>query len=202
MIVGICGKAGSGKDLAGEMLINMSLAPAQRLSMASPMKEICEKYFFFPHEYLYGSSDMRSRPHPKYGCTARDVLQRLGAEFGRDLVHKNIWVDHLLRSVNQETLAGFHNFVVTDIRFENEIAAIRASGGKVVKLVRNSQEKSGFLGFIFSSQRWRSHKSEDLATKTPDSAFDAVIKVPEGKGLLEAHLRDWADKSGWKTKKP
>src|SRR6476619_2210317 len=88
--------------------------------------------------------------------TPRYALQKLGTEWGRDC-YKNTWVNYC-RRVAEKLLDGpSHEYnyysaahgltfvggyqqprgvVISDVRFRNEIDAIHAAGGKVVKIVR------------------------------------------------------------------
>ena len=112
--------------------------------------------------------------------TPRVVLQVLGTDWGRAL-EKNIWVDHLLN--NTETLLqggcsysrsegvvpapnypGYGAVVVTDVRFRNEILAIKSAGGVVIKVHRDR-------GSLDSD----THVSETEQHGVPANFFDAVF---------------------------
>ena len=53
--------------------------------------------------------------------------------FGRDVFHPDLWVHTVMRRCE---LAPWHNYVIADVRFPNEIDAIRKSGGKVIRVRR------------------------------------------------------------------
>ena len=65
--------------------------------------------------------------------TPRWVLQYWGTEVCRRSFHNDIWIasleNRLRRSENT-------NIVISDCRFPNEVAAIKKSGGKVIRIVR------------------------------------------------------------------
>jgi hypothetical protein len=67
--------------------------------------------------------------------------------------------------------------VIPDVRFMNEIAAIQAAGGVVIRIVRPGSGLDGAAG---------QHESETEQTLIPDSQFDCVI---DNSGTL-AELRD------------
>lgn len=71
--------------------------------------------------------------YTKYLLTPRKMLQLLGTEAGRMVIHPNIWVNALFSDYQNDV-----NWVVTDVRFPNEADAIKAKGGKLIRLVRNS----------------------------------------------------------------
>ena len=82
--------------------------------------------------------------------TPRLMLQLLGTECGREIIHPNIWVnalfadykptgDNLLegevRKVREEDLI-YPNWIITDVRFPNEAQAIKDRGGIVIRVNR------------------------------------------------------------------
>ena len=65
--------------------------------------------------------------------TAREFLQFFGTEICRK-IHEDVWADRLIKDIEIDSslLA-----IVDDVRFENEVEAIQAAGGKVVRLTRS-----------------------------------------------------------------
>jgi len=61
----------------------------------------------------------------------RALLQRLGTEVGREILGNDIWVDTALAKVKP---GG--KYVITDMRFPNELAAVVKLGGKTVRILR------------------------------------------------------------------
>ena len=61
----------------------------------------------------------------------RAYLQRLGTEAGRAILGENVWVDAAMRKVKP---GG--KYVFSDVRFPNEVAAIRAAGGVLWRINR------------------------------------------------------------------
>lgn len=92
--------------------------------------------------------------------TPRLLMQLLGTEFGRKLVHPNLWVSSLfvdyklefknnpfyhtknIYDVSEEdeinNLPMFPNWIISDVRFPNEIEAIKKRDGILIKLVRDT----------------------------------------------------------------
>lgn len=121
--------------------------------------------------------------------TPRYALQRLGTEWGRDC-YAPVWVEYALRlarkldgmeGVSYDAQSGtfrcarprIAGVAIPDCRFRNEVEAIRAAGGKVVRVVRPGAGLSGAAGL---------HPSEREMAELPDSLFDVVI---ENTGTLE-----------------
>ena len=64
MIIGLCGKAGSGKDTVGDFLVrNHHFA---KIALADPLKKICKEVFDFSDAQLWGPSEKRNEPDPRY----------------------------------------------------------------------------------------------------------------------------------------
>ena len=77
--------------------------------------------------------------------TYREFLQRLGTEAMRDGLHENVWVNALFADY-VETESIFRgkviekdplpNWIITDMRFPNEMKAVVERGGLTIKVVR------------------------------------------------------------------
>lgn len=159
MIIGLMGQAGSGKSTAGGLLEAQGF---QAISLADPMKDFVHEVFGFPAEHVWGASEKREIPSPEWGgLTPRKALQTLGTEWGRGC-HQDVWVRYALRTA--KAMGG--NVVITDVRFRNEMNAIQAAGGKVLRLVRDTDR---FLP-------GRAHLSETEQEGIPDHAVDAVVE--------------------------
>ena len=69
----------------------------------------------------------------------RELLQLFGTEVGR-VISPNIWVDCLLKDYK-----NINNWIITDVRFENEAEAIKALGGVVIRIDRNLGAKDNHV---------------------------------------------------------
>lgn len=65
--------------------------------------------------------------------TPRKILQLLGTEGGRDVIHPNIWVNATLGDLTDKD-----QIIITDARFPNEVIGIKRKKGIVVKIIRPS----------------------------------------------------------------
>jgi hypothetical protein len=140
MIVGLLGFIGSGKGTAGDILRDMGFTP---LSFAKGVKDVAAEMFDWPRHLLEGDTDAsrkwREQPDEfwskEFGkeFTPRLALQLLGTEVGRDVFHKDFWVIKMKRYImsNPE-----QNFVITDVRFENEIQFVHDQGGILIEIQR------------------------------------------------------------------
>jgi hypothetical protein len=64
----------------------------------------------------------------------REALQKVGTECGRDIFHKDFWVLNLEHRINKSK-----NYVITDVRFPNEIEWIQSQGGVVIEVQRGKK---------------------------------------------------------------
>jgi hypothetical protein len=64
--------------------------------------------------------------------TPRLALQLMGTEAGRQVFHENFWVLSLEKRISSKS----GNFVVTDVRFKNEIEWVHQKGGVLIEVRR------------------------------------------------------------------
>ena len=134
--------------------------------------------------------------------TPRLLLQLLGTEAGRDVIHPNLWVialfsdykpvtgmhkfnplDHDLSKgvYNALVESMYPNWVITDMRFPNELEAVKRHKGITIKVVRPCMECEG-LGYhkmSCSKGKIKEHPSE---TALDNATFDYVI---DNNGTIE-----------------
>tara|TARA_R100000152_G_C6772179_1_gene198957 strand:+ start:1440 stop:1943 length:504 start_codon:yes stop_codon:yes gene_type:complete len=75
-----------------------------------------------PTNYVFGNK------------SPRQLMQLLGTEFGRDMVSQSIWIDHLIERIRT---AATENIVIDDVRFDNEVEALKLEGGYIVEVKRD-----------------------------------------------------------------
>ena len=142
-IIGIVGFIGSGKDTVADYLVNFHRF--KRESFANSLKDAVSQVFGWPRELLEGrtkeSRDWRETRDDwwtnrlKKDITPRYVLQYWGTEVIRKGFHDDMWV----ASLEHRLLNTKNDIVITDCRFPNEIKAIRAAGGQVVRIKRGTE---------------------------------------------------------------
>lgn len=233
MIIGLCGKAGSGKDTVADFLVRDH--GFVKVALADPLKRIARDVFDFSDKQLWGPSEMRNAPDIRYPRAWRDVeesrspaggvlpagkiatefltprhaLQQLGTEWGRHC-YPNVWVDYALRIAKalhsndpiirptysaQRGLdyadcntagrkpgngGSVHGVVISDVRFRNEVDAIRVVGGVVWKIVRPGQGLEGKAG---------QHVSETEQNSIPDEMFQCIFENTSTLEALAAHVK-------------
>jgi hypothetical protein len=68
---------------------------------------------------------------PLLGMTPVDIWVKFGTDAVRNQVYENTWIDYVTKNEHKADVA-----IVPDVRFPNEVAAMRAAGAKLVKVVR------------------------------------------------------------------
>lgn len=141
MIIGLGFKARAGKDTVAAQLVN-DYAFAQE-SFAYPLKEyIGRQICGFNDKQLYGA--WKETPDSEWGMTPRQMLQLIGTDALRKVVHDDFWVIPMKRKL-KEHIRNDRHVVISDVRFLNEISMIRSMGGSVVRVNREHPDKiTGF----------------------------------------------------------
>lgn len=188
MLLGISGKAATGKDTSADFLVkNYNFV---KISFADPLKRVCRDIFDFSDTQLWGPSPYRNEPDSRYlredgsFLTPRLALQVLGTEFGRHC-YPNIWIEYALRLANiiltnpskwsyskelgifeQKNEHPIQGVVIPDLRFKNEVDALKEHGATLFRITRPGAGLSGAAG---------QHSSEKEQESIPDEVFDAII---------------------------
>ena len=143
MIIGICGFISSGKDTAANYLVGWH--GFRRDSFAGALKDAVAQVFGWDRELLEGltpeARHWREQVDPWWAnrlgmphLTPRWVLQYWGTEVCRQGFHDDIWIAALENRLRQRT----GHTVISDVRFPNEVAAIRNAGGRIVWIRRGA----------------------------------------------------------------
>lgn len=143
MIIGLLGFIGSGKGTAGDILKDMGFTP---VSFAKGVKDTAAEMFGWPRHLLEGdtqfSREWREQPDEfwskEFGrvFTPRLALQLLGTEVGRDVFHQDFWVIKLKKYIEENK---DQDFVITDVRFGNEIQFVHNNGGILIEIERGAK---------------------------------------------------------------
>ncbi len=134
MIIGLLGKAGSGKSTAANYILENFAG--RRFGLADPLKSIARDVLDFTEEQLYGTQEQKETVDPRYGFTPRWFLQRLGTEGIRRHLGQDVWVQATLKAIaDWRAAGGIGPAVIDDCRFPNEVEKLWKAGAKVVKLV-------------------------------------------------------------------
>jgi hypothetical protein len=140
LIIGITGRKRSGKDTIGNYLVeNCGFV---RVAYADALKEACIQIFGFSNDQVYGD-ELKEVIDEDWGHTPRELLQKVGTELFRDTLPKlcknisnDIWIKSVKRKIKNLSKQGYNKFVITDVRFQNELDFIKESKGVTWKVTR------------------------------------------------------------------
>lgn len=138
-IIGLCGRAGVGKDEIARYLT--AEHNFEQIALAWPLKDMLQA---LPEILEFDLEDRQKKelPNPFYEISPRKMMQTLG-DWGREL-RSDFWIRlaqlHIERikiyNRNLETFGYIGGIVVSDCRMENELAWIRSIGGHVWHIYR------------------------------------------------------------------
>ena len=136
IVIAFSGQKGSGKDTAAQQFINNDF---DDIKFATPLKEMlyylldyARVPYYMAERYIDG--DLKETPCPELnGVTLRHSMTTLGTEWAREMISPSLWVDLALRKID----ASQNNVVITDLRFQNELVALKERGAITIRIERD-----------------------------------------------------------------
>lgn len=178
MIIGIYGKARSGKDTFAEFLIEEFKKTGKycmRTAFAAELKQMCMEQFGLSRDELYGdlkesmtvfgkneNGRLGLSSNPADYWTPREIMQAIGS-FYRSIDY-DFWV-HKLGVYVQTHVPKDAHVIITDVRHINECEYVKNNNGVLIKIVRGELPKVHGMD----------HESETALDGKSDSYFDVVI---------------------------
>lgn len=136
MYIGLAGPAGCGKDAAANILAIQGFAHFVPVSFAEPIKTYLPKILGLP-DYLFTDRYYKENTISSLGKSPREIMQSFGTDWGRNMVHPDVWViSALKRAAELQKRSPRCHILFTDVRFESEAKAIHERGGFVVHILR------------------------------------------------------------------
>ena len=190
MIIGISGKAQSGKDTVGSMIAYLKRANDPTFqdykSVSYVSKERCYNWLW---KHVYFALPLKECLCSILNCTiedlndqhfktillpwlnnwsVRDLLQKFGTGI-RQTVDKDFWVKSLFKDYNPD----FENWIITDVRFKSEAKAIKDKGGILIRV----NKPSAGAGSHISEIDLDDYDGFDLIIENTGSLEDLYNKV-------------------------
>ncbi len=125
-VFGFIGNMGCGKNYIAEkvFLPKLKSKPTLVMAFADHFKITAICFQNLEYEKVYGEKDEYTRKQ----------LQQLGTELGRDKYGDAIWLKVLYNWMKVYNERGIERFIITDVRFENEVNFIKSLNGKIIKI--------------------------------------------------------------------
>ena len=189
-IIGINGKIGSGKDTIGEIIQKLCLTNkggefeikkfAGKLKQTASLltgidiemfedqefkkTELGEDWNYYP-VIGYGHHNVPVYGQDEQAMLVREFLQKLGTEAMRDGLHTNVWINALFADYRGPKMSEYNpsNWIITDMRFPNEMEAIEERKGITIRVVRPHGYTNPHTG---------EYKEMPLSYHTSESALD------------------------------
>lgn len=174
LILGLVGQKRVGKDTFADYLVeNYGFV---KLAFADPIKQITSIVFNLDYNKL--ESMDKEAIMPEYGVSLRKFYQIFGTELMRnDLynrlpelaykVPKNyIWINNLFKKIDKYREKGYNKFIISDVRFMDELNAVSDIGGKLIKIVRPD----------LNTNNVDNHSSETTVNQMNSNNIDCEIK--------------------------
>lgn len=192
-VIGLVGFIGSGKTTVANILAeDHGFTP---ISYAGSLKDAIASIFSWPRDMLEGTTEasrvFRERKDEwwseKFGrpITPRHMLQYFGTEVMRNNLHQDIWILSVLKRIESNPEK---DYVITDVRFRNEIKMVLEHGGEIIRIRRAPEEPEWF-----STARYHPNSMKENYPEVHPSEYDWVadadkVKTMENYGTLE-HLK-------------
>lgn len=180
-LIGLHGRAGAGKDTVGAMLVARKTEMVARLAFAQPLKDMLTAGLrdLGVTWQLLADRTHKERRIEAIGRSPRELLQTLGTEWGRQMVHPDLWLRIAATRLEYHRQYASAT-VITDVRFDNEANWVRAQGGEIWHVLRKYGDNVAPL-----------HVSEHGIEM--HAGVDSVVMNDEGLEQLEAEVRAaWA----------
>lgn len=192
-IIGITGPLGGGKTTLANILVEQH--GYHRYRFAGILKDMIE-VLGVSRDQIDGK--LKNDPDDKLLCgkTPRWAMQSLGTEWGRKCIGEDIWVNATMEKINRFRVSRRvpTYIVIDDVRFPNEVRAINAAGGFIVKIHgrdpnETEWDSKGWLTKLFSKKPhlseiyWSKIIADHTIFNGPD--MDLAFLREEAKDMLE-----------------
>lgn len=159
LLIGLTGYAGSGKDTVRDILQHRH--DFDGIAFADPIRDMLTALLesMGLDNLWLTDRELKEKPIPGLELSYRQMAQALGTEWGRTL-KESLWLDIAKAKLEMYSDYESAGVVISDVRFPNEAAWIKAQGGIIWKIIRPGIEPV------------RAHASEDLIASLP---YDYVI---------------------------
>ena len=169
IIIGLAGKAGSGKSSVAKYLEDIIPArlgmQVRRVSFATPLKKMAKDIWGFTNDQVFGDATQKETVDPRHGITPRDAMKLLG-QSARHHMGSMVWIDAAMKWIedcyNGDRRGGVTSaFVIDDVRYVNEAEVI----------------KKGKQSSVYFRDLWRLHCPDSISNDDGKHASEAEVDL-------------------------
>ena len=179
-LIGLTGRAGTGKDTIADFLVETH--GFVKLAFADPIKDGIKAMLGLSGDDITNSANKEDKVD-WLGCSPRHAMQTLGTDWGRDMIHPNLWLNITARRVHKiMAMPAMHHIagiVISDVRFENEADWVRAHGGQVWHVRRAACGLAGATATHISEQTIPRHAADRIIANdgSTEQTFELVCEL-------------------------
>lgn len=193
-VIGLGHYSRTGKDTLGAMLQEelKALDPqcnVIKTSFAYKLKDICHQLYAWDglreadfYETVEGAL-CRDIPLPTVGKTPVQIWVDMGTPAVREQVYVNTWIDYVLRAPYKVSGVGHNFLIITDVRFPNEVDALRGCDSFLIKTVRGGVGPRNTVAdlALYGWDGWDYIAGPSLASLREDAAIiaEGLLKYPK-----------------------
>lgn len=150
MIIALTGYMGSGKNTAADIIRRLTQQDYGygqvadtfvEKAFATGVRKVAHLFLpYYEYEFLF-TNEFKATTLIQWNMTGREFLQKIGTEAIRDGLHKDAWVNLLMneyRKTHTDYMPEeYPNWIITDMRFLNELVAVDIREGITIRIIRN-----------------------------------------------------------------
>lgn len=153
VIIGLHGRAGSGKDTAADY-INQTVmreigTDTCNLAFAKPLKDASKILFNFTDEQLYDTK-LKEVVDERWGKSPRQILQWLGTDAIRKYINDDFFLKHMKQRIEGRE---YSYYTISDVRFPIEAQFVKDMDGIVIEILRDDTSTGGTEHSDHSSEK-------------------------------------------------
>lgn len=175
IIIGLGGKAGSGKSTVAEFLGHFGF---REMAFAEPLKEAAALLFGFNEEQVNGA--LKEIVDGRLGKSPRMVLQELGDAC------RAIWPEVFVSAIRRRLFRVSGRVVISDVRFLNEARCLELLGAKLIRVQRpGAGARSGLIGHASEEEldAWTGWSATIVNDGTRERLYRQVGYLLQGWGI-------------------
>jgi len=181
MLIGIAGRAGSGKNTFADMLFKY--VETSEWAFADLLKEVVMIKFGLTREDVY-TQEGKNKFLPHLGCTVRELLIDEGHST-REKYGENFWINRLMQRIERhywDDVGRDSVDLITDVRYDNEAMSVVSRGGLVIRV---NKELGEYVGMNHVSEKG---VNSDLIIEEFDNNGSLEDLMDSAKLFAEQHI--------------